>query len=103
MQETYEHGSLAAVNNPVFIDITLMTGVKPFPGRFVGCGGLGIDGFGVGEIGRLLSAGFTLTTEFIFDGGVCISTIISPAVFPGPGFGGDGAIGRCDWTGACLP
>lgn len=82
MHETYEHGSLAALNSPVFIDITLMIG--PGAGAFVGVGFVGKGfggggfgfvgrgfggGFGVGEIGRL-SAGFTLITEFKFDGGV---------------------------------
>lgn len=72
MHDTYEHGSLAAVKSPVFIAITLITGGTPGPGGFGGCGffgGVGFNGgFFVGEIGRLLSAGFTLTTEFIFDG-----------------------------------
>lgn len=70
MHDTYEHGSLAAVKNPVFIAITLIT-----PGivGLVGGNGFGVGfgfGLGVGEMGRLLSAGFTLTMEFIFDGGV---------------------------------
>lgn len=72
MHDTYEHGSLAALKSPVFIDITLMTG--PGVGSLDGGGGGGFglagDGFGVGEIGRLLPAGFTLMTEFIFVGGV---------------------------------
>lgn len=88
---------MAAVKNPVFIDMTLITGVAPFPGSFAGGLG-GTDGFGVGDIGRLIPAGLAFTMEFIFDGvvgGVCISTTISPFIFPGPDFGGPFAIGRC--------
>lgn len=93
MHDTYEHGSLAALKSPVFIDITLMTGgpAGTFGGCFAGgcfagggfadgdigrlllgtfSGGFDGDGFGVGEIGRLLSAGLTFIMEFKFDGGV---------------------------------
>lgn len=105
MHDTYEQGSLAADKNPVFIAITLITPGTP---GFVGVVGFGAGfgpgfgvGFGVGEIGRLLSAGFALTTEFMLEGGVWISTTISPAVFPPAGFGaGPFPIGRC--AGACL-
>lgn len=97
MHETYEHGSLAALKNPVLVAMRLTTG-QPGSGSFDGVGfgvvptetvtpTFGFLVVGPGAIGRF-SAGFALITDIKFAGvvgGVWISTTtFAPALLPTP-------------------